>query len=138
MKYHYKCVDFECGGVTERIQPIQSHLPDQMTCGFCPSRATLVVTAPGVMRSTMSNQPIDITVGHMANARREQLAERQTTRDKVRAASGQVGLTATSHDTFRPITKKEQALRETIHHRVQQAGGAPQDLSPGDRKLVGS
>jgi hypothetical protein len=86
----------------------------------------------------MGNQPIDVTVGHMADARREQIAERQQKRDKVRKESGQVGLKATSHDTFRPITRAEQAARESMHHRVQQAGGAKQELEASDRKLVGA
>jgi hypothetical protein len=127
MKYRYQCTSDKCEALNERVQSIHDEIPTSVTCSFCGDIASKVIEAPAVMTGNMSNKPFDVAVGRDAAARWDNIHARQEQRDKVRRDANQVGLTATSYNTFKPISDDQRKRRASGMRAVEKDGfkGAP-------------
>ena len=71
----------------------------------------------------MDNAPIDNLVGRDAEIRWNDIHHRQEVRDSVRQQTGEVGLTMTGRNEFKPVTATQKKLRTSLNEAVASAGG---------------
>jgi putative FmdB family regulatory protein len=89
--YDYQCQ--RCGAVREHIQSIHQDLPDMLPCLRCGGEAEQVIlVAPAISTSGMSNMTQDMAIGKDAEKRWERIGEKKAQRDKVRRESGKCSL----------------------------------------------
>lgn len=137
MIYRYRCSAAECAAQSELVQSIKLDVPDSIPCQFCTAQADKIIEAPAVLTGSMGNQPYDVSIGRISEARHEAIQERQAQRDKVRRASNQVGIRARSHNDFQPITRDEQKRRQQAMDSVEKSGSFKPTYDGDDGKLVG-
>lgn len=106
--YEYQCQNENCHVVQELIQSVHTPLPEKLTCLACGGDAIQVILhAPNISRQGATDEPFDIAIGRDAEARWENIRERQAKRDKVRKESGSEALTMTGFNEFKPIPDAE-------------------------------
>jgi putative FmdB family regulatory protein len=89
-RYDFQCQN--CGVYHEHICSI-SALPDSIKCSRCGGTAEQVIlTAPGVLTSNMSNVTQDVAIGKDADNRWSRIHAKKAERDKIRKESGMQGI----------------------------------------------
>jgi putative FmdB family regulatory protein len=102
--YDYQCQ--ACSAVHEHICPI-SKRPDTIKCPRCGGEAEqILLTAPAVATSGMSNMTQDVAIGRDAEKRWVRILDKKEKRDKIRKESGMPGLTAVGKDEYKPHDRK--------------------------------
>lgn len=121
--YEYQCT--ECKGITERVQSMHDRREETISCGFCGQTANFKISAVAVMRSGMSNTPIDVAVGRASDAQWASIEKRQAERNRIRRESQRQGLTASDYRTFAPIGSEQIAQRTRALDYVARDGHKP-------------
>jgi hypothetical protein len=89
---------------------------DEIECPRCHGVAEQVIlSAPGIMTSGMSNMTQDVAIGKDAHNRWDAIHEKKAMRDKVRQESGVQTITATgtgNEIVFRPVKKELNFVRQ--------------------------
>jgi putative FmdB family regulatory protein len=102
--YDYHCQS--CGVYHELVCSI-SQRKDEIECPRCRGVAEQVIlTAPAVATSSMSNVTQDVAIGRDAEKRWERIHAKKEKRDKIRKESGNVNLTAVGVNEYKPSDKK--------------------------------
>ena len=111
--YDYQCQ--KCGAYHE-VYALMGDRKDEIDCPRCHGTAEQVIlSAPGIMTGSMSNQTQDVAIGKHAEKRWEQIYERKAMRDKVRKDSGVQTITATGEGNeivYRPVKKELNFVRQ--------------------------
>jgi putative FmdB family regulatory protein len=102
--YDYRCT--ECGAVQELVQSVHKELPKELKCPCGAKAEHVILRAPGVATSGMSQAPIDVVIGRDAEARWADIHRRQEIREQVRKEQGKQGLTMTGRNEFQANDKK--------------------------------
>jgi putative FmdB family regulatory protein len=89
--YDYQCQS--CSVVHEHIQSIHMALPDTLPCPRCGKDSEhVILTAPAVATSNMSQMTQDVAIGMDADKRWNRIYAKKEERDKVRRESGKQGI----------------------------------------------
>ena len=122
MTYEYQCVNESCLVVIELIQVSSANRTETIPCPHCGGTAEFKISAPAISRVGMTNQPFDVAIGRDSESRWAVIRERQTTRDKVRQQSNQVGLAAVDFHTFKPISDEGRKKRTAAVKAAERTG----------------
>jgi hypothetical protein len=82
------------------------HLPDTLSCPRCGKDSEhVILVAPGIATSGMSNMTQDVAIGKDADQRWSRIHEKKAERDKIRQKSGKQGLEF-KDGAFKPHDRK--------------------------------
>ena len=83
-------------------------LPETLPCPRCGKDSEhVILVAPAVATSGMSQMTQDVAIGKDADKRWERIHEKRAAKDKIRRESGKTGLTwSESEKTFKPHDRK--------------------------------
>lgn len=96
--YDYQC---QSCSVYHEIYALMGDRKDTIQCPRCNGVAEQVIlSAPGLITSGMTNVTQDVAIGRDANARWERIHEKKAKRDKVRRESGKQHITSTGVGEF--------------------------------------
>ena len=126
MRYEFVCSNNDCQFTTEHIQPMSEALPESLPCPLCASPSHYKFSAPAIV-GERKNESFDAAVGRDSERRWSAINDRQAQRDQVRRNTGEVGLVATSHDTFTPIPAKQKEVRTQVTDAAAKQGYRPEE-----------
>ena len=96
--YDYQC---QACGVYHEVYALMNDRKDEIECPRCKGVAEqVIIGAPGILTSNMSNKTQDVAIGTDADKRWQRIFDRKAERDKVRKESGKKGIRATPQGEF--------------------------------------
>lgn len=137
----YKC---ECGLVSELIIWSSAKIPDAIPCPRCTTAGHPPVLAQfqaipssfALARSSFSEAPLDVVIGHDADRRWKDIHTQQETRDRVRKETGSLGLSVNSKGDYTPISEESKAKRTELQEVLSTSGHKPEFDNPSDAKIL--
>jgi len=134
----YKCSS--CGVMIEKIIPTAQIPKESIPCTKCGESAAFqpIPTSVGLLTENFSEQKIDITIGKDANRRWQDISDRNELREKVRAQSGEVGLSMVGRNEFAPLPETEKKNRTEALAAVTKDGFRHAPDTKTDRKILGT
>lgn len=132
-RYDFRCE--KCNLVSELVQSVHDELPETIPCPDCDGRMEFVAPLVAVATSSMDTQTVDVAVGRDAEAKWNDIHERQAVRDKVRKETGSVGLTATGTNEYQALDLKKKFDRTDAMKTIEKDGFKP-EYTESDAKII--